>query len=74
MYWYFNRNGTAWQTMQDNWSVRLGTGGQGIELNTSATTLVPMSANDYFTASTSGIATTTGAIHSSSYFMGYLLG
>jgi hypothetical protein len=74
MYWYFKKNGSIWQTQQDNWSARLGTGGQGIELNTSATTLVTMSANDYVETSIAGIATTAGAVHSSSYFMGYLLG
>ena len=74
MYWYFNKNGSGFQTMQDNWSYRLGSAGNGVEMNIAGTAVIPCNANDYVDVSTSGISHTGGKFHTSSYFSGYLLG
>lgn len=74
MYWHFYKNGSAYQTMQDNWSYRLGTAGNGVELNCAASSIIDLAVNDYVDFRTSGLSHMGGVIHSSSHFMGYLIG
>jgi hypothetical protein len=74
MFWGFQKNGVGYQHINDNWSYRMGSAGNGVDLVVTQSAVIYLSAGDTVRVNVAGISHTGGLIRDSSTLHGYLIG
>jgi hypothetical protein len=74
MYWGFYKNGAQYQSLNDNWSFLLGSAGNGVDMITTQSAVIYLSANDTVDVRIAGVSHTGGQVRDTTSWSGYLIG